>query len=188
MTGANELRSVRPEAILTIDGRALAVGGLKGQPIHNFLLNDWVNNLKSDPLAFEFVGIEKGKTKERFPWQKHPEWISQDLPWPPPGVSLTFNFKPSDAACIKHDPTLKRPVLLTDNLSQLDKAWKTHVSSANDESTFTLHNVPGSIMASDHTSVFAERELPVGVRAVECLVDPGTDTSSAWAHALYRFQ
>ena len=36
MTGEAELRSVRPEATLLIDGRAYDVGGLVGQPIHNY--------------------------------------------------------------------------------------------------------------------------------------------------------
>ena len=35
MTGQSELRSVRPEAMVTINGVAYPVGGLEGQPIHN---------------------------------------------------------------------------------------------------------------------------------------------------------
>ena len=42
MTGQAELRSVRPEATITIDGHEYAVGGLEGQPIHNYLLPEWI--------------------------------------------------------------------------------------------------------------------------------------------------
>ena len=38
MTGASEIRSVRPEAVVEIDGRRFDVGGLVGQPVHNYLL------------------------------------------------------------------------------------------------------------------------------------------------------
>lgn len=37
MTGQNELRAVRPEAVLVINGKEYPVGGLEGQPVHNFL-------------------------------------------------------------------------------------------------------------------------------------------------------
>ena len=35
MTGQNELRAVRPEAVLVINGKEYPVGGLEGQPVHN---------------------------------------------------------------------------------------------------------------------------------------------------------
>ena len=42
MTGASELRSVRPEAELVLDGRKCAIGGLTGQPVHNYLKPEWL--------------------------------------------------------------------------------------------------------------------------------------------------
>ena len=101
MTGASEIRSVRPEAVVEIDGRRFDVGGLVGQPVHNYLLPEWVEGLRADPLAFRLVRHETGKTRERFPWKKHPEWLSRDLPWPPPGVSLTLEFQPPEGAGVE---------------------------------------------------------------------------------------
>ncbi len=184
MTGANELRSVRPEALLTIDGRMYEVGGLIGQPIQNFLLEDWIDKLKANPLAFELVDYKIGKTTERFPWKKHPEWMSQDLSWPPKGVSLTFNYKAGKILCLKADSSIKRPVLISDKMVQVDKSWEQFVTSADKDSTFTLHGVFGSIRAHDHSCVFAERKLPAGTRVVQCLVEPGTDSSCAWGPGL----
>lgn len=90
--GRSELRSVRPEASVTIDGAAYAVGELVGQPIHNYLLPEWVDAMTADPGAFTFAGHRIGKTKERFAWKPRPEWISSKVQWPPAGVSLELDF------------------------------------------------------------------------------------------------
>ncbi len=87
------LRSVRPEAVVEIDEQKHNVGGLTGQPIHNYLLPEWLDNMKSDETAFQCTGFSVGKTKQRFAWKKRTGWMSQDLPWPPPGVSLTLHFR-----------------------------------------------------------------------------------------------
>jgi len=92
VTGQSLLRSVRPEAQLELDGANFDVGGLMGQPIHNYLSTAWVNTLKARPSAFHFAGMKIGRTEERFAWRRRSEWLSQDLPWPPPGASLTLNF------------------------------------------------------------------------------------------------
>ncbi len=88
------LRSVKPEATIKIDGREIAIGGLTGQPIQNYLKPEWLDTMTADPAAFQFVRAEEGRTTARFPWKKHPEWLTEDLPWPPPGVSLTLHFTP----------------------------------------------------------------------------------------------
>lgn len=92
MTGESLLRAVRPEAILELDGVRYEVGGLTGQPVQNFLKPEWIDQLKANPGAFQFTGYHFGKTEARFAWKKHREWMSKDLPWPAPGVSLTLSF------------------------------------------------------------------------------------------------
>ena len=88
------LRSVRPEAIVELQGVKYAVGGLEGQPVHNYLDPRWIERMVANPAAFRFESFQVGKTAARFPWQKHREWMPADLPWPPPGVSLTLTFLP----------------------------------------------------------------------------------------------
>jgi len=61
-------------------------------PIHNYLSTAWVNTLEGQALGFHFAGMKIGRTEERFAWRRRSEWLSQDLPWPPPGASLTLNF------------------------------------------------------------------------------------------------
>ncbi len=88
--GGSLLRGVKPEARLRLDGVDCAIGGLKGQANYAYLDSETEAKLTADPLAFRFVGCEVGKTKERFAWKRTA--YSPDLPWPPPGASLTLRF------------------------------------------------------------------------------------------------
>ena len=92
MTGESITRSVRPEARLSLDGVSYDIGGLDGQPVQNFLKSAWIEKLKTNPNAFQFSGFKTGKTETRFQWKKRNEWMANDSPWPPPGVSLTLEF------------------------------------------------------------------------------------------------
>ena len=92
MTGESILRSVRPEAQVALDGGKFDVGGLVGQPVHNYFRPDWLANMSANPAAFHFTGWKTGRTEPRFPWLKRSEWLAQDAPWPPPGVALTLAF------------------------------------------------------------------------------------------------
>lgn len=98
MTGASELRSVRAEASVTLDGVEMEIGGLIGQPIHNYLDPRWVGGMKADPKAWRFVGHRTGKTAARMPWKPRKEWLTSIPAWPPPGVSLELDFAPPEGA------------------------------------------------------------------------------------------
>ena len=92
------LRSVRPEAEMTIAGLIIPVGGLTGQPIHNYLLPEWLDGMKSDPASFQFSSYRVEEIKERFSWKKRPEWMPKDLPWPAAGKEIIFAYRLDDAA------------------------------------------------------------------------------------------
>ena len=92
------LRSVRPEAELTFAGLTIPVGGLTGQPIHNYLLPKWIDGMESNPASFQFLSYRVEEMKERFPWKKRPGWMPKDLPWPAPGMELIFVYRLEDAA------------------------------------------------------------------------------------------
>jgi len=93
VTGESLLRSVRPEAQIEVNGVKFDVGGLNGQPIHNYLDRGWLPQLKADPKGFRFSSYKIGRTEARFPWKKRIEWLSSDPPWPPPGASLHITFE-----------------------------------------------------------------------------------------------
>ena len=92
------LRSVRPEAEIEINGIRFVVGGLTGQPIHNYLLPEWLPKMKADPLSFKLVDYKIGEIKARFPWKKREEWMPKNLPWPLPGKELVFRYRLDDMA------------------------------------------------------------------------------------------
>lgn len=97
-TNESFLRSVRPEAELTIDGMTFAVGGLTGQPIHNYLLPEWIGQMTAGPASFKLTAYRVEETKERFPWKKRMEWMPKDMPWPAPGKELIFTYRLDEQA------------------------------------------------------------------------------------------
>ncbi|WP_209404853.1 alpha-galactosidase [Pseudozobellia sp. WGM2] len=54
VTGEQMLRSIKPEAEIAINDSTYAVGGLVGLKEHGYFLEDWLPNLSSDSLAFQF--------------------------------------------------------------------------------------------------------------------------------------
>ncbi len=91
ITGQAMLRSVRPEARVTINGHAFDVGGLIGQPNHAFLTPAWLDEMKRDPGALRFVGFEVAKPQERFAWGRR-RHAASDAVWPPKGVHLRMDY------------------------------------------------------------------------------------------------
>lgn len=95
MTGQSELRAVRPEAVLTIDGRQYPVGGLVGQPVSNFLSDAFVDGMKACDTAFVMKSYRVEPTRERFAWRPNRRWISRPTEWPAPGRRITFVYAPT---------------------------------------------------------------------------------------------
>jgi hypothetical protein len=93
MTGEELIRSVRPEAEICIDNNVHPIGGLTGQPVHNYLLSQWLDSMKTEPQSFRFEDYETGSIKARFTWKKRLQWMPEDRPWPPPGKSLILTFR-----------------------------------------------------------------------------------------------
>ncbi|MFT5302397.1 MAG: hypothetical protein ACI814_003212 [Mariniblastus sp.] len=87
------LRSVKPEAIVSINGTRYPVGGLSGQPNHAYLLDEWLAEMKPAENALRLVNMHVGKPEERFGWKRVRRHESSAA-WPPPGVKLTLEFAP----------------------------------------------------------------------------------------------
>jgi hypothetical protein len=178
------LRSVRPEAEVKIDGLTFNVGGLTGQPIHNYLSEKWIKNLKTDPAAFKMTGYKLEETKERFAWEKRLEWMPKDLPWPPPGKELIFSYQLDDAALnivVANSFTdSNRPVLLKDEFKTLSGDWKIYASEADERNSFINEGKAGEIMALANNAVFADRKIGKGAQVFLAKINPGTDNSSSW--------
>lgn len=92
MTGAALLRGVKPEAMLTLNGESVEVGGLKGQPDYAYLDLAWIKDMTASPEAFHFSGYTLGAPEAPYPWT--PARHAPETPWPPKGVTLTARFEP----------------------------------------------------------------------------------------------
>jgi hypothetical protein len=53
-TNEQFIRSVRPEARITIDGKTYNIGGLYGQKEHAYLLTEWIEKLESKSNDFQY--------------------------------------------------------------------------------------------------------------------------------------
>ncbi|MDD8052432.1 MAG: alpha-galactosidase [Verrucomicrobiota bacterium] len=93
-TNTTYLRGVKPEAILTINGKRLTIGGLIGQPDYAYLRPDWIGQLENDPASFQFQRWETGPTQAPFEWAQV-RHHAVDAQWPPPGRGVTLLFTPS---------------------------------------------------------------------------------------------
>ena len=91
VTGESLIRGVKPEAVVELDGRRYDIGGLRGQPNYAFLRPEWIDSLRADPGAFQFIGYEFGKPVERLSW-KRVRHHAPGVAWPPNGVTLRLDF------------------------------------------------------------------------------------------------
>ncbi len=92
-TGAALLRAIRPEARVTLDGVEYEVGGLRGQPVQNYVLEEWLDELENDPRAFQYESHSIAPLSARLEWKPRSEWLSRDVAWPPKGVHVTLKFR-----------------------------------------------------------------------------------------------
>lgn len=91
MNEENLLRGVKPEALITINGKDYKVGGLKGQKNYAFLRAEDLAKLYLDEEALSFKGYQIGPIEAPFPW-KRLRHHAQDAAWPPKGVHLELEF------------------------------------------------------------------------------------------------
>lgn len=182
------LRSIRPEAEVSIDGHCFEVGGLVGQPVHNYLLKEWIPSLKANPEAFRMVDYRVEPVKERFAWQKKVDWMPKDMPWPIPGKELIFTYRLDDEALRllveNGNCDDQRAVLVSDDFKTLAPAWKLFQSKAHARNSFVNEGKVGEIMALANTAVYAERDFDMQTKVVMARVTPGTDRSVSWGSGL----
>ncbi len=140
-TSESFIRSVRPEAEIQINGLKFNIGGLTGQPIHNYLLPDWLANMKTDPASFKLMDYEIRDCKARFPLKKRLQWMPEDLPWPLPGKELIFRYRLDDLAITIAEETIYHSQKDTfQNLESLKKVDPQHLKSIVAEVHYELYD------------------------------------------------
>lgn len=94
MTDEMLIRTVSPEAELTINGQTYEVGGLIWEGEQAYLKREWLDDMEAGPQSFQYVKHTVDDIKERFMW-KRKRYVNT-LNWPPSGKSLTFTFEPPE--------------------------------------------------------------------------------------------
>lgn len=87
------IRSTRPEARITVNGKTYNIGGLYGQKEHAYLLEEWIDDFKSKDSDFQYTRYEIGEVKAHFDWNCQ-TWASNKQF--PTGKSLKLFFKSQD--------------------------------------------------------------------------------------------
>jgi hypothetical protein len=154
MTGAPILRGVKPEARVEIDGRAMNVGGLTGQPNYAFLMPEWLDGLERDPEAMHFTGFETGKPRKRMEW-KRVRHHAPDANWPPAGIHLRMDYTLPDGS---DRIQVSVHYELYDGVPVLSK-WIT--VSNNGDAPATLNRFTSEILAAvEYSSTVEDRGVP----------------------------
>jgi hypothetical protein len=87
--GQQLLRAVRPEAVVTINGVAYAVGGLIGQKEKAYLMPSWIDGFKSGESDFQYAGVEVTDLTPFINWKRR-TWAYNTAQ--PKGKLIKFRF------------------------------------------------------------------------------------------------
>ena len=184
VTNESLVRSVSPEAVVWINGLEIKAGGLTGQPIQNYLLPEWLKQMKADPYSLKLVSYKASAIKERFEWNRRTSWSPQQLPWPPKGIEVVFSYK-ADEDIIRNFQNLKaedaqREILLRDDFITLSPKWNIVTGNGSLNASFVNEGKAGEMMAPANAVVFGEQPLPAGTKVIICKLNTGTDESSGY--------
>lgn len=172
MNGNAELRAIRPEAVLTINGMEYPVGGLYKQPVQNFLNNDFIEDMISCDTAFTYVSHTVGETIERFPYRPKQEWLSNKNPWPAPGKRIVFTYKAAPRAPeMIRNVTVKVIYELYDGAPILSKQIEVENQG---KSSIVLNSFKSEILALTETAPKVHYGEPHEIRMLA--QEPGTYT------------
>jgi hypothetical protein len=89
MTGAQILRTVMPEASVTLDGKTYNIGGLYGQKERAYFKKEWLKDMLGSYDDFQYQSVIVSEITPHFPTRTN-FWTSQknDIT----GKKITFNF------------------------------------------------------------------------------------------------
>lgn len=90
VTGEEYIRSVKPEALLTINGKEYPVGGLSGQKEHGYLKEEWLEEMGTLENSFVLDNYTVRDVQEQIPWKKV-RWIPETQ-WEKSGKEVIFTY------------------------------------------------------------------------------------------------
>ena len=93
ISGESFLRTIKPEAELTIDGQRYNVGGLVGLQEQGYLLEDWLLGLQADSNAFFYSSHEVKDIKAKIKWDGKKRYHGAGDQLHPKGKELILHFQ-----------------------------------------------------------------------------------------------
>ncbi len=97
------LRSIKPEAEVTIDGATYPIGGLTGMPEHGYLLQEWLDGLVSIEDAFQYKSHVVRDIRPKIKWKGTKRYHTAEK-MIPTGKEVILSFE--------HDATETKGILV----------------------------------------------------------------------------
>jgi len=91
VTGEEFIRSVKPEALVSIDGTSYPIGGLSGQKEHGYLKQEWLDEMTSPENAFKYTDLEVLELGPGLRWNQN-RWMSTTQ-WERNGMEAVFHYR-----------------------------------------------------------------------------------------------
>lgn len=95
ITGEQLLRSIKPEARVSVNGKKYNIGGLYGQKENAYITTGILSSLKANENDFQFQGYEITALPQFIKWKPGAMWTANQKN--PTGKTLTFTYKSADA-------------------------------------------------------------------------------------------
>ncbi|MEN8226804.1 MAG: alpha-galactosidase [Bacteroidota bacterium] len=94
VTREEYIRSVKPEAMVTIDGISYPVGGLSGQKEHGYFLHEWLEDMHATENSFLLQDFEIRELTPEVQW-KQVRW-NPSTQWERKGKEVVFYYAHED--------------------------------------------------------------------------------------------
>jgi len=153
-TGESLIRGVRPEAIVSIDGREYTVGGLDGQVEYGYLKNEWLDEMWSPAGSFQITDFKISDIKERINW-KNKRWALAKKEQKK-GKSIAFTYQHTDLKDIK----ITVHYTIYDGIPLLSKWFTVENNSAK---SIKLDSFKSEILAMVEAESSVERKADIGL-------------------------
>lgn len=89
ITGEQFIRSIRPEAMVTLNGKTYQVGGLYGQKEHAYLREEWLDGFTANPADFQFKTFAISSLQPYVNWKSRTWTMNKKQPT---GQEVTLLF------------------------------------------------------------------------------------------------
>lgn len=99
-SGESLLRSIKPEAEVTINGTVYPVGGLIGLKEHGYIVSEWIADLKADSTSFRYLAHRIRPIKPRVKWNPNKRYATSNK-IAPAGKEVILQFEHPSKAELK---------------------------------------------------------------------------------------